>query len=62
MNENYLEMSLERLDSRGKVLSESLRSIDHCPERKAQIQYELGQISFELYCRYQENKIEFAEV
>jgi len=60
--ENYIDMPLERLDGRGKELSASLRGIDHCPERRAQIQYELGQISFELYCRYNDNEIEFASV
>jgi len=52
------DMPMEYLDRRGKELSLSLRNIEHCPERKAQIQKELGNIAFELYCQYQEGKIE----
>ena len=62
MSENYIEMPLHRLNERGKELSASLRGIDHCSERKAQIQYELGQISFELYCRYNIGELVFENV
>jgi len=55
-------MPVEHLDARGKVLAESIRNINHCPERKAQIQRELGNISFELWCQYQEGKLTIEEV
>jgi len=56
------DMPLDRLDSRGKELSASLRSIEHCPERKQQIQHELSVIAFELYCQYNEGKVEVVEL
>lgn len=54
------DMPYEHLNARGKELSSSLRGIEHCPERKAQIQHELAIISFELYSQYQAGKVEFA--
>jgi len=55
-------MPYERLDARGKELSLSLNTIEHAPERKAQIQKELGCIAFELWCQYEEGKVEIVEV
>lgn len=52
-------MPLSRLDERGKELAASLRTIEHTPERKAQIQKELGDIAFELYCRHEAGELEF---
>lgn len=48
------------LDRRGKELSSSLREIQHNSERKEQIKKELGNIAFELWCRYEAGEIEFA--
>lgn len=58
MNEhiNYIEMPLIKLQERCIMLSNSLNRIEHCPERKNQIQVELGNIAFELYSREQELK------
>jgi hypothetical protein len=57
---DYINMPIARLDERDKELSASLRSIEHNPERKAQIQKELGDIAFELWCRYATGELEFA--
>lgn len=59
---NYIDMTPERLDERGKILSEKIRDGYLTPERKAQVQKELGDISFELWCRYQENEVEFIPI
>ena len=55
------DMPYERLDARGKELAESLRTIRHNPERLHQIQTELQNIAFELWCQYEEGKVELVE-
>lgn len=57
-NHNHIEWANERLDERAMILSKSLREIEHCPERKAQIQTELGILAFETWMRYEEGKYE----
>jgi len=51
-------MPIERLDSRGRELSWSINNINHCPERKAQIQKELGDIAFEMWFRFHDGEFE----
>ena len=58
---NYIDMPIQRLDTRGRELSWSINNIDHCPERKAQIQKELGNIAFEMWFRHQEGDFIFLE-
>lgn len=55
--ENYIEMSLEQLDSIGKDLSQAIREGYLNPERKIQVQYILGQVSFELWQRHQNEEL-----
>jgi len=62
MSENYIEMSLERLDTRGKELSAAIRGNYLNKERKAQVQSELGLIAFELYMRHEAGEMEIAKV
>ena len=57
--QNYLEMPVQRLDERGRELSWSINNIEHCPERKAQIQHELSMIAFEMYYRHQDGEFVF---
>lgn len=56
---NYIEMPLARLDARGKELSEAVRGNYLNPERMKQVQKELGDIAFELWCRHDAGEIEF---
>ena len=58
---DYINMPLGRLDERGKVLADSIRTIEHGPERKADIQRELGHIAFELWCRHESGEVEFLQ-
>lgn len=44
---NYTEWGKARLEQREKELNESLRNINHAPERLKQIQSELARIAFE---------------
>ena len=59
---NYIDMPLQRLDERGKVLTESLNTIRHHPERVAQIKKELGDIAFEMWFRYQEGEFDIIKL
>lgn len=59
---NYLDISTEQLDARGKELSASLREIQHTTERRDQIHHELGNIAFELWSRYEVGDIEVIAV
>ena len=54
-------MPLAQLDARGKELSLAIREGYLNPERKAQVQSELGQISFELWVRYNAGEMEIVE-
>ena len=53
MEVDRISQSVETLDERGRQLTWSINNIEHCPERKAQIQHELGSIAFEMWFRYQ---------
>lgn len=59
---NYIEMPLEQLNVRGRELADSFNTIDHCPERKAQIQREMSLIAFETWFGYQVEEFQFDEV
>lgn len=59
---DYVSMPLARLDERGKELSYAIREGYLNPERKAQVQHELGQISFELYQRHLAGEMEIVHV
>lgn len=54
--EDRINQSTEYLDRRGRELSWSVKNIEHTPERREQIQREIGSLSFELYIRYQEGE------
>lgn len=59
---NYPDMSLNHLDERGKELSAAIRGNYLNAERKAQVQHELGLISFELWVRYNAGEMEIVQV
>lgn len=59
---NYIDMPIQQLDQRGKELSASINTINHTPERKAQIQREISSIAFEMWFRYQSEEFDFMEV
>ena len=56
MEIDRISQSVETLDTRGRELTWSINNIEHCPERKAQIQHELGSIAFEMWFRYQDGE------
>jgi len=53
---NYIDWPLTKLDERGKELTWSINNIEHGPERKAQIQLEIGIIATELWCRHRDGE------
>ena len=56
---DYISMPMEQLDARGKELAAKIREGYLSDERKAQVQHEISNISFELWCRYNEGDIQF---
>lgn len=59
---NYVDMPLTRLDARGKELTAAIKGEYLNEVRKAQVQKELGDIAFELWCRYNEGDVEVVAV
>lgn len=59
---NYIDAPIEYLDRRGRELTWSINNINHCPERKAQIQSELSHIALELWCKHRDGDVEFVDV
>lgn len=60
--ENYIGMTVEHLDKRGKELSLAIREGYLNPERKEQVQHELSLLSFELYQRHLEGTLEVVDI
>lgn len=55
---NYIEMPIGQLNERGEELSHAIREGYLNPERKAQVQKELGSISFEMWFRYRNGEFD----
>lgn len=55
---NHIEWTQEMLDSRVLTLSDSLKNINHCPERLEQIKRELGLLAYETWRKYEEGEYE----
>ena len=55
---NYIDMPLERLDARGKELTEALHGNYLNAERTAQVQHEISCIALELWCRREAGELE----
>lgn len=58
---DYINMPIEQLDRRDRELTWSINNIDHCPERKAQIQMELSHIALELWCKHRDGDFEIVQ-
>jgi len=59
---NYIDMPLERLDERGRELTQAINGNYLNPERKAQVQHEISCIALELWCRHEEGELELVNI
>jgi len=58
---DYISMSNERLNDRGKELSLAINGNYLSGERKAQVQHEISCVALELWCRHRDGEFEILE-
>jgi len=62
MENNHTEWPLARLDQRGRELTQAINGNYLNPERKAQVQHEIGLIATELWFRHEEGELELVNI